>query len=111
MVRLRDAKNTNDIGKQSLGSRTHVDGFDGKPYSVDSDHRSKSCNQRPHAMASVLGQLTTTDIVPRRNSIRISVDGLASSIRTGKNALLAETTDFVIGDLVALAALLTSPPA
>ena len=60
---------------------------------VNADHRSHSRNQAPHSPTSLLGHMTVTEDVPRRNSMRIS--GVASTtlglVATGSGSVLKVT--------------------
>lgn len=90
--------------RTSLGPGAHVHRACGQPQRVDADHRSHSRSQAAHSPAHCSGQLTVALEAPRRNSMRISVEVVATAACgscTGKNSAPG---------LVATAARLPPPP-
>ena len=71
---LRTTKHLHDSGEQTLGARAHVHGTDRQPQGVDANHRSSSSIHAAHSLAAALGQVMTMVVMPRRSSIRMSLD-------------------------------------
>ena len=63
-----------DAGEQTLGARAHVHGADRQPQGVDANHHNSSRIHAAHSLAAALGQVMAMVVMPRRSSIRMSLD-------------------------------------
>lgn len=67
-MRLRGAEDGKDLGERRLGAGTQVQGFDGHPHPIDSDHRNNSRIQEAKSSAAPMGQAMFIVKAPRRSS-------------------------------------------
>jgi hypothetical protein len=74
MVRLRFAKDPDDLRQDRFRSGPHIEWPRRQPQGIDPDHRSQSRNQAAQSPDAWTGQSTLIAALPRRISIRMSRD-------------------------------------
>src|SRR6218665_352865 len=103
MMRAGFAEDLHHASKGGLGPGSHVQRLDGQPQSVQTDHRSNSRIQAAHSAAALAGQVTTTVVVPRRSSKRISTGtagGTGKATATKAEEVAEPSATFATGSLI-----------
>ena len=74
-----------DFERQAVDAQAHIDGFDRQPQLFGADHRNRSRNHWPQAVASDAGQRIATTVCCRRISTSMVLEGASLGVctRTG----------------------------